>query len=100
LKTSPGKIFLSILNLAVVLGSFEGLIAILNLNQPEIYVRTAFIVGLFYILQIVLLYDLHLKTPGSLERARAKHENIVSGFVRNINIFGSAFWDRCRHFRG
>jgi hypothetical protein len=89
----------AILNLVVVVGSFEGLISILNLDQPLIYVRTAFIVGLFFILQIVLLYDLHFKTPGSISRAKKKHESLAQGIAKSFKVLGWALWDRCAHFR-
>jgi hypothetical protein len=97
LKTQ--KIITAGLNLIVVVWSFEILITILNLNQPAIFARTAFIVGLFYILQIVLLYDLHFKNKGALGRARQQHGHLVEGMEKNLKVFFSAFWDRCAHLR-
>lgn len=93
------KFVAGVLNLLVIVLSMQGLLAILNLNQPEIYARTAFIVGLFYILQILLMYDLHFKIPGALSRARQKHENLAKSLGRNFKIWGSAFWDRIEHLR-
>lgn len=93
------KVVASILNLAVVLASFEALIAIVNLNEPVIYIRTAFVVGIFHILQIFLLYDLHYKIPGSLERARKHHESVAHWLEKTIKVFIFALWDRCSHLR-
>ena len=87
------------LNLIVTVGAFEALVTILNLNQPALYIRTAFYVGIFYILQIVILYDLHLKTPGSFKRAQKKHESVQRAVVKAFKILGSALWDRCAHLR-
>ena len=99
MNSKTGKIFGAILNLCIVLGGFEGLIGILNLNQPDLYVRTAFYVGLFYIFQIFLLYDLHLKNPGSFKRAKAKHRAVSDQFIKACKVVSSALWDRCYHLR-
>lgn len=99
MNTKTHKIVAGILNFLVIAGSFYGLLAILNLNEAEIFWRTAFIVGLFYILQILLMYDLHFKTPGSFKRAKIKHENISSSFHKEFKIWTTAFWDRIEHLR-
>jgi hypothetical protein len=93
------KTIAAFLNLLVVVGSFEVLISILNLNQPALFLRTAFYVGLFYILQIVLLYDLHYKNRGAFLRAKKKHESVSHAFHKFIKIMGSALWDRVSHLR-
>ena len=85
------------INLVVAIVSFEALIAIINLNEPVIYIKTAFYIGWFYILQTILLYDLHYKNRGSLERARKQHAGMAASFKRNLKVFLSAFTDRCRH---
>jgi hypothetical protein len=51
----------AVLNALVIVGTFEGLLAVLNLNQPELYFKTAFYAGWFFVLQVALLYDLHHK---------------------------------------
>ncbi len=99
MKIRTHKIVASGLNLLVVVGSFEVLIAILNLNEPFIYVRTAFLVGIFHILQIFLLYDLHYKIPGSLQRARKHHQSVTHWLEKAIKIFFFALWDRFAHLR-
>ena len=99
MNSKTGKFFGAILNLCIVVGGFEGLIAILNLNQPDVYARTAFYVGLFYIFQIFLLYDLHLKNPGSFKRAKDLHQGMSHWFVKGCKIVSSALWDRCAHLR-
>ncbi len=87
----------AVLNALVTVGVFEGLIAILNLNQPEIFAQTAFFVGLFFVFQIILLYDLHFKESGSLSRARRLHESVPHRMQRSWKIFSSAFQDRLQH---
>lgn len=99
MSTKTGKIFGALLNLCIVVGGFEGLIAILNLNQPDLYIRTAFYVGLFYIFQIFLLYDLHLRSAGSFAKAKARHENAGRSFVKGCKVIGTALWYRCYHLR-
>ncbi|HVY67304.1 MAG TPA: hypothetical protein VHA30_00180, partial [Patescibacteria group bacterium] len=83
--------------LAAALGCFEALIAIINLNQPALFIRTAAYVSLFYILQIVLLYDLHFKARGSYARARQRHERVPQAALRRLKILGSAFGERFAH---
>ena len=78
----------------VVLGGFEALIYIVNLNQPAIFVQVAFVIYLYLSIKITLLYDLHFKNPGALARARARHESVSHWLVRSIKIVFSALGDR------
>jgi len=79
----------------VVFGGFEALIYILNLNQPVIYLQTAFWIFLYLIFNIIFFFDLHFKTPGSWNRAKLKHQNKGNFF----KIAFAAFWDRFSHLR-
>lgn len=99
MNNRTGKIFGAILNLCIVVGGFEGLIAILNLNQPDLFFRTAFYVGLFYIFQIFLLYDLHLKSSENFKRAQIKHQAVGHKFFKTCKVISTALWYRCYHLR-
>ena len=92
------KIISAGLNALVIFGGFEILIKILNLNQVGIYLTTAFYVWLFFVLQIIFLYDLHFKTRGAWGRARAHHENTPTKLARAVKILFSAFAGRLEHF--
>lgn len=91
-------ISLGLISLAA-LGGFEALIYILNLNQTQIYLHTAFWIYLYMVFQMAFLFDLHLKNSGSLVRARARHENIAHRLQRTWKVFSSAAADRFSHFR-
>lgn len=97
-KSKAHATFAAIINLVVVVGSFEGLIAILNLNEAALFARTSFYVGLFFIFQIVFLYDLHFKAPGSLAKAQTRHKNVSHWFLKRCKVFASALWERFSHF--
>ncbi len=92
------KIIFALLNLIVLLGALEALIKIINLNQIQIYFGTAYYISLFFLLQIVFLYDLHFKIPGSFNRAVLKHQNIPHWFLKAFKIFFSALHGRLCHF--
>src|SRR3989344_2642877 len=98
MKYNLPKVITSALNLIVVVAIFEALIYILNLNQPEIFIRTAFYVGLFYILQIAIFYDLHFKGVAGFERSvwqRLKHFkqwHFVHNWFNYLILPGIIFW--------
>jgi hypothetical protein len=83
----------------VVVGGLEALLVILNLNQIRIYLQVATAIYFYLIIKITLLYDLHFKNPGALDRARSKHENVGHWLSRSLKILGSACWDRINHLR-
>jgi hypothetical protein len=83
----------------VVFGGFEALIYILNLNQPAIYLQTAFWIFLYLVFNIIFFFDIHFKNPGSWQRAELKHQGLTAGFGRFVKVSFSAFWDRCAHLR-
>jgi hypothetical protein len=95
LKTQ--KIFTCFLISLVVIGGFQALIYILNLNQPDDYFQVAFWIFIYLLFMLVFLYDLHLKNPGSLQRARIKHAGVPVKLKRQIKILFSALADRLRH---
>ncbi len=82
-----------------VLGGFEALVYILNLNQPATYLNVAFWIFVYLIFNIVFFFDLHFKKRGSWQRAKRKHQNTISRLHRNGQIIFSAFWDRFEHLR-
>ncbi len=75
------------------------MIYILNLNQPAIYLQVAFWVYLYLMFEVVLLYDLHIRRPGSIERAKIKHAAVVNNTLRWGKIISSAIADRWYHLR-
>ena len=93
------KIITSVLIAISALGGFEALIYILNLNQTDTYVRVAIWIFAYLMLMIVLLFDLHIKHPGSLNRARQKHAHLPETLSRNTKVLFSALWDRFEHLR-
>ncbi len=93
------KFVIATLIFLTVLGGFEALIYIINLNQTSIFIWTALAIWLYLWLKISLLYDLHFKNPGALKRAKTKHEPITHRLHRTLRILLSAFWDRIKHFR-
>lgn len=80
-----------------VLGGFEALVYVLNLNETGLFVRLGVYIYLYLAVKMMLLYDLHFKNPGSLARATAKHESIPHWLTRTLRIWLSAFHDRFRH---
>ena len=82
-----------------VLGGFEVLIYILNLNQPAIYFQVAFWIFLYLLFNIVFFFDLHFKNRGSWQRALTRHRQIASVLPRGLKVLASAFWDRFEHLR-
>ena len=93
------KHILAAVNFLAIFGGLQALAVILNLNQIKIFIHTAIWLWLFLWLEIALLYDFHLKNPGSLKRARAKHESVTHQFTRGCKVMASAFWDRSKHLR-
>lgn len=81
------------------IGGFEAAIYILNINQPVIYLRTAFWIFLYLAFMVVFLFDLHFKQRGSWQRAKQRHEGVASSLRRNSKIVFSALWDRFEHLR-
>lgn len=88
-----------ILTSLFALGGFEALIYILNLNQPGIYLQTAFWLFLFLIIWMAMLFDLHLKNPGSLARAIKRHEAVGHWLHRTGRVCATAVSDRLAHLR-
>lgn len=93
------KVISALLIAVVVIGGFEALIYILNLNQPGIYLQTAFWIWLYLMFKIAFLYDLHFKKPGAFLRARQKHKDVAHVFIRQLKVLGSAALERLRHLR-
>lgn len=92
--------FISAILIAIaVLGGFQALIYIVNLNQIKTFVWLVLAIYIYLFLKISLLYDLHFKNPGSLKRARTRHESVSHWANRTTKILLAAFWDRIRHFR-
>ncbi len=95
------KTIYAVAHALVVVLTFEGLIAILNLNQPEAFFRTAFYVGFFYILQVALLYDLHNKdlknSTATLSAIKRRFGYLWSGrflrqWLRYLILPGLIYW--------
>jgi hypothetical protein len=99
MKQSTQKYIAVPLIAIVVFGGFEALIYILNLNQPVIYLQTAFWIFLYLLFNIVFFFDIHFKTPGSWQRAKIKHQSLAKGLGRFARTVFSALWDRFRHLR-
>lgn len=72
------KIISAVINGLAAFGGFAVLIKILNLNQVGAYVSTAFYVWLFFALQTIFLYDLHLKESRAWDKAKANTNGLVS----------------------
>lgn len=99
MRIKTQKVITALLIAAASAGGFEALLAIINLNQPVIYLQTAFWIFLYLMLMIVFLFDLHFKKSGSWQRAKQKHTNIPSSVHRHTRIVFTAFWDRFEHLR-
>lgn len=93
------KLITAMLVAAAVFGGFEALIYIVNLNQISVFLWLSLAIWLYLWIKITLLYDLHFKNPGSLSRARVKHEAVARRLLRYQKILLSALWDRLSHFR-
>lgn len=93
------KIITALITSTAVFGGFEALVYIVNLNQIQVFLWTALVIWFYLWIQISLLYDLHFKNPGSLSRARVRHENVGHWLHRALRVLLSAFWDRIEHFR-
>lgn len=91
------KIISAFLIALVAFGGFEALVYILNLNEPILFLKAAFAIWLYLAFKITLLYDLHFKKPGALNRAKARHEAISDWIIRSLSIVLSAFSDRISH---
>jgi hypothetical protein len=81
----------------VAYGGLYILAYIVNLNQPVIFLKAALLIYLYLSFKITLLYDLHFKNPGALERAQVRHESVPHWLSRGLKILGSAFVDRISH---
>lgn len=82
-----------------VVGGLQVLIYILNLNQPYIYWQVSAYLFIYLMLNVVFLFDLHAKRPGSWRRAREKHANIERKIEREAKVLFTALWDRFEHMR-
>lgn len=91
------KIISLLLVLAGVFGGLLALVHIINLNQPVIFLHTAFWIWVYLWIKITLLYDLHFKNLGSFKKARAHHEKIAHWLKRNLKICASTLWYRFEH---
>ena len=94
------RIYAALTALAVV-GTFEGLIAILNLNQPQLFFKTGFYAGLFYIIYVALIYDLHYKDRSGFSAsfsaiaARFKHLldfKFIREWLHYLILPGLIYW--------
>ncbi len=85
------KIISAAINALAAFGGFAVLVKILNLNQVGAYVSTAFYVWLFFALQTIFLYDLHLKNP----RAWTRSKSAASG----LGPWIAALQERMAHFK-
>ncbi len=99
MKLTTQKFITSCLICFVVLGGFEALISVLQLNQPLVYLQLAVLIYLYLNFKIVFLFDLHFKKTGSLQRAKIKHQNVVFIVERMVKIYFSALWNRFEHLR-
>lgn len=97
LKTQ--KIISTILVSTQVILSLQALIYILNLNQINIFLHLSLWVWILLAVLMAFWYDLHFKNPGSLARAKKRHENVTHWLGRTLKIWFTAFWDRIEHFR-
>jgi hypothetical protein len=93
------KIITSLFITVAVVGGFEALIYIINLNETGTFLWLAAVLWIYLWIKITLLYDLHFNNPGAIKRARAKHENVGHWLSRIVKIFATALWDRASHFR-
>lgn len=93
------KIITAVLISISVFGGFEALIAILNLNQTTVYLQVTFWIFAYLMLMIVLLFDLHIKNPGSLYRARQRHAHLPETLNKTTRVLFSALWERFEHLR-
>src|SRR3989344_6464451 len=97
MKLRTQKTISALLIALVVFGGFEALVYIVNLNEPVVFLKAVFVIYVYLAVKISLLYDLHFKNPGALNRARARHESISHWLHRSLRIVGSAFADRISH---
>ncbi len=93
------KIISTSLLAITVVGGFQILIYILNLNQHRIYFQVSFWIFLYLIFKIVFLFDLHFKNRGSWQRAKRRHHALPVALHRNFRVITSALWDRFEHLR-
>lgn len=93
------KIIATSLIVFVVIGGFEALIYILNLNQPAIYFQVAFWIYLYLIFNIIFFFDLHFKKRGNWQRAKARHSGVISDLERFVKTVASSFYERFEHLR-
>ncbi len=93
------KIISAVFISAATLGGFEALAYILNLNQIGIFLHAAFWIFCYLLFKTLLLFDLHFKNPGSLLRARLRHQNVANRFERSAKIWLSALLERFEHVR-
>ncbi len=91
------KIIAFFLIAIVVVGGFEALIYILNLNQPAIYLQVAFWIYLYLVFNIIFFFDLHFKKRGSWQRAKLRHQGVISNLERFVKTAFSSFVDRFEH---
>lgn len=91
------KIISSALIAIVAYGGFEIVVYILNLNQPVLFIKSAFAVWLYLAFKITFLYDLHFKQAGALQRSKKRHEAVSHKVLRIISIILSAVSDRFSH---
>ena len=85
------KIISTILVILVTAASFGVLVKLLNLNQPKIFLQTAFVIWFYLWIQIFVLYDLHFKQP----EERFRHLFVWKDFSQALNYLllpGFLFW--------
>jgi len=93
------KIVTAFLVALAVIGGFEIIINIINLNQPVLYLQAAFVVYFALLFLMGFLFDLHFKNRGSWQRAKLKHRSVIGRLQRAFKISAEAFWDRVSHLR-
>lgn len=92
MQSKAEKIILVFFCAVVIIGGFEALIYILNLNQVGIFLATAEAIYLYLVFKILFLYDLHFK------RTRAGQNSAVAQVELVAQAYWGAFFSRTRHF--
>lgn len=93
----PHKILSTFFVSIITLLGFASLGAIIGLNQPEIFFKTAVYIYAFHILWIVFVYDLHLKHRASVELTSAKLRDLIRrALIVRFKHF--LHWPYLRHY--
>jgi len=94
MQTKKEKIILSVLSAIVILGGFEVLIYILNLNEPRIFIAIAWALYAYLVFKIAFFYDLHFKPlPPGKKSAIREIEMVVSEYESVFLMRIKHLWD-------